>query len=141
MYWTDWGENPSIQRAAMDGTSRTPLHTTGLVWPNGLTIDYDTQTLYWVDASLDHIETSSIDGSGRRVLTSLYIYHPFGITFFRGSLYWTDWQVKAILTVPVIPPLNFQVVISNLIFDPMGIHVVSLERQPSGLLHILLYIL
>ena len=132
MYLTDWGMNPSIQRASMDGTSIINLHTTGLVWPNGLTIDHASQTLYWADASLDRIETSNADGSGRRVLITEHVFHPFGIAFFEGALYWTDWQTRAIITAPVSTPRNFGAVISNLILDPMGIHMVSVERQPSG---------
>ena len=31
-------------------------------WPNGLTIDYDTDTIYWVDALHDNIMTMDLDG-------------------------------------------------------------------------------
>ena len=61
MYWTD------TERASMDGTSREVLHNTNLVWPTALTLDYDTQTLYWLDASLDKLETSHVNGSNRRL--------------------------------------------------------------------------
>ena len=130
MYWTDWGEPASIERASMDGTSHRVLHSTSLVWPNGLTIDYTMQTLYWVDAQLDRIETSSTDGTGRQLLSTTHIYHPFGITIYEGVLYWTDWQVKAVLKAPVSQPTAVQAVLLNLLLDPMTIHTVSLQRQP-----------
>ena len=38
MYWSDWGDEPKIERAGMDGTQRKVLFNTGLHWPNGLTI-------------------------------------------------------------------------------------------------------
>lgn len=119
----------------MDGTSRTILHSTGLQWPNGLTLDLATQTLYWVDAGnlYDRIESSGVDGSNRRVLSTTHVYHPFGIDIFRGVLYRTDWQARAVLTAPVTQPSSVGVVISNLIFDPMGIRVVSMENQPIGM--------
>lgn len=45
----------------MDGSllEDSDLITTDLVWPNGLTLDYDSQTLYWVDAHLDKLESAS----------------------------------------------------------------------------------
>ena len=130
MYWTDWGQPATIEKASMDGSSLVILHNTELGWPNGLALDQATQNLYWADAQLDRIETSRTDGTGRRDLSIPHIYHPFGITFYEGSLYWTDWQLKAVLKVPVIQPSAVQVVISNLINDPMGIRVVSANQQP-----------
>lgn len=48
-------------------------------WPNGLTIDYSAERIYWADAKLDKIETSDYFGDNRVVLVS-HIPHPFGIT-------------------------------------------------------------
>lgn len=40
MFWTDHGSSaPGIFRANMDGTDKVDLHTTDIVWPNGLAID------------------------------------------------------------------------------------------------------
>lgn len=38
MYWTDWGKEPKIERANLDGTNRQALIVQNIVWPNGLTI-------------------------------------------------------------------------------------------------------
>ena len=105
---------------------------TGLVWPNALTLDYDNQILYWMDAN--RLESSNADGSNRRFLSTTRIFHPFGITFFQNRLYWTDWTLNSVLSAPVNRPTAVSVVISNLRLDPMGISVVSVERQPAGLL-------
>ena len=135
MYWTDWGIPAKIERASMDGTSRRVLHSTGLVWPNALTLDYNTQTLYWMDAFLNRLESSNADGSNRKVLsTTTQIVHPFSITFFQNRVYWTDWDLNAILSAPVNLPTVVSVLRSGLRLDPMGISVVSVERQPAGLL-------
>ena len=117
----------------MDGTSRQVLHNTNLVWPNALTLDYDSQILYWMDASLDKFESSRVDGSNRRLLSTTHIYHPFGITLYQNMFYWTDWQVKAVLSAPINLPAAVSVVISGLLVNPMGISVVSVDRQPAGL--------
>ena len=133
MYWTDWGTPGKIERASMDGSSRVVLHSTNLRWPNALTLDYDTQTLYWMDASLDKLESSNADGSNRRLLSTTQIYHPFGTTFYQKRLYWTDWQTNAVYSALVDLPTQVSVVMSGLVLDPMGISVVSVDRQPTGL--------
>ena len=117
----------------MDGSSRVVLHSTNLRWPNALTLDYDTQTLYWMDASLDKLESSNADGSNRRLLSTTQIRHPFGVTFYQKRLYWTDWQTNAVYSALVDLPTQVSVVMSGLVLDPMGISVVSVDRQPTGL--------
>ena len=66
MFWTDWGSKPSIARADQDGTNRTILVSEGIAWPNGLVIEYASETLYWADAKHHVIESCHFDGSGRR---------------------------------------------------------------------------
>ena len=72
LYWTETSiSNPKIERASMDGTSRTVLHNTGLIFPSGITLDYTTQTLYWIDAGRLRIESSNVDGSNRQTVTTV----------------------------------------------------------------------
>lgn len=58
MYWTDWGENPKIEYANLDGQERHMLVNTSLGWPNGLALDLQEGKLYWGDAKTDKIEVS-----------------------------------------------------------------------------------
>ncbi len=53
---TDWAADAFIARFAMDGSGFEKIVTEGIVWPNGLTVDYFSDTLYWADAFLDTIE-------------------------------------------------------------------------------------
>ena len=50
----------------MDGSDIRLLANTSLNFVNGLTIDYENDKLYWVDASHDVIETSSLTGEDRQ---------------------------------------------------------------------------
>ena len=54
---------------------------------------FQAQLLYWVDANLDKIESAGYDGSNRQVVLSSGVRHPFSVTIYEGTLYWTDWQV------------------------------------------------
>ena len=65
LFWSDWGQNPRIERSGLDGSGRIILVTKDLFWPNALTIDYPTKRLYFADARMDFIEFCSYDGSGR----------------------------------------------------------------------------
>lgn len=40
----------------MDGKDKMAVVSTKLEWPNGLTIDYTNDKLYWADAHLNYIE-------------------------------------------------------------------------------------
>ena len=55
MYWTDWGAQAKIERADMSGGARQTLVNKNLGWPNGITLDHQTQKLYWVDAYYDRV--------------------------------------------------------------------------------------
>lgn len=67
MYWTDWGEVPKIERAGMDGMDREAIVTDDIYWPNGLTIDYESKRLYWVDAKESFIKSSDMNGLHQKV--------------------------------------------------------------------------
>ena len=122
MYWTDWGANPKIEKAGMDGSGRRSIVTGNLVWPNGLTVDHATNSLYWTDAKLDTIEMSDLDGGNRQViLSSEADIHPFGLALYQNVLYWTDWDKQSILCLNLTNS-NQQVVVTGLL-KPMDIHV------------------
>ena len=131
MYWTDWGTEAKIERASMDGTGRTVLHSTGLTWPNGLTIDYPAQTIYWVDAFLDNIEYSNVDGTGRFLLLS-QLDHPFSITLEGNILFWTDWINNAIHATHKTLSTGEFLVYNNLRDRPFGIEAVTPTRQAQN---------
>ena len=112
----------------MDGQNRTVLHSTGLQQPYGLSLDYEQSVLYWIDAGLNRIEVSGVNGSNRRVVVSGGIYSPFGLSVFRGTLYYTDEGIFSISTSGG----TISTVYDSICADTLGIEVVSVERQPSG---------
>ena len=134
MYWSDWGEEARIERAGMDGSNRTILHNTNLVWPNGITIDYANQILYWIDANLDFLEYSNVDGTGRTLLArGSEIFHPFSITLEEDFLFWTDWQQFAIFTRHKDLPVDPIISIYPFVYQPNAIEAVTPDRQRDGI--------
>lgn len=71
MFWSDWGQNPRIERASMDGALRQVIVSTKVYWPSGLTLDYTTHRVYFADAYLKYIDYCDYDGNNRhQVLAS-----------------------------------------------------------------------
>uniref|UniRef100_A0A674I2P4 LDL receptor related protein 4 n=1 Tax=Terrapene triunguis TaxID=2587831 RepID=A0A674I2P4_9SAUR len=129
IYWTDWGNTPRIEYSSMDGSNRRIIADTHLFWPNGLTIDYAGHRMYWVDAKHHVIERADLDGRNRKAVISLP--HPFAITVFEDSLYWTDWHTKSINSANKFTGKN-QEIIRNKLHFPMDIHTLHPQRQPAG---------
>lgn len=132
MYWTDDGSVNRIEAASMDGTSRRIIHSTSLTSPYGLTLDIDTQTLYWSDYSRNVLERSGVDGSNRVILTNRLISDPFYLTYYDGRLYWGDWAYNRLLTTPVSSPNDVTFFGASLGADVYGICAISPERQRQG---------
>jgi len=44
IYWTDWGSDPKIESASMDGGNRTVIHRpVNGSWVNGIALDTDSK--------------------------------------------------------------------------------------------------
>lgn len=98
--WTDWGETPKIERASMDGnaTSRVTLVTENIFWPNGLTVDLGSETIYWVDGKLHLLQAIQWDGTERRTIVANLAY-PHSVTLLQPRIFWTDWNMHSIQTL------------------------------------------
>ena len=130
LYWCDWGTEAKIEKASMDGTEREVIHNTRLTWPNGLTLDHPTQLLYWIDANLDQIESSHVNGSNRVIITNSNVNRPFSITLVRDTLYFTDRR-----TIKSVPKTGGTAqAVTNLCEISSGIEAIAEERQPMGMI-------
>ncbi|RVE42510.1 hypothetical protein evm_012839, partial [Chilo suppressalis] len=132
LFWTDWGENPRIERVGMDGTQRSAIITTKIYWPNGLTLDTATKRVYFADSKLDFIDFCYYNGTGRQQVLagSHYLLHPHSLTLFEDTLYWTDRQLNRVLSAHKFKGNN-QTVVSHLISQPLSIHVHHPSLQPQ----------
>ena len=131
IYWTDWGDAPRIEKMTLTGTDRQTIVNSNLGWPNILTIDYATSKLYWVDAWLDKVEVSNLDGTGRQLLyRGATVPHPFGVAVYNGILYFTDWATRAVASGNTDGSAS----IRNITFGirPSNIHVVHHSTQPGA---------
>lgn len=100
-FWTDWGDVPKIERAGMNGdpSTRSVVVSDDIFWPNGLTVDYDNELVYWVDGRYKFIAVMDYYGRNRRKIVSDGLEYPFAITYSDQRLYWTDWRTWCIHTL------------------------------------------
>ncbi len=140
MYWTEGGytlgeKYKRVVRAFADGTGREELHNTGLLYPDGLSVDHSSQKMYWGD--ILKIERSNVDGSNRE--TVLSTYHPMSTAVLGDTMYYTEAQQNAMFAY------NLQTQASQTIHQVPGdieggllirLTVVSVNRQPEGTAHI-----
>ena len=140
MYWTAWQNQTdgNVFMASMDGKNSTILFPNGVIsQPNGLALDYDTDTLYLIDAQLDIIARSGLNGSDYTVLhgminstlTRIYGQH---MDFFRGKLYFGDRFEDTVYSFDVDAEEKHLVAVAELRRDPGNVRVVDSSRQPSG---------
>ncbi|XP_071812075.1 low-density lipoprotein receptor-related protein 6-like [Apostichopus japonicus] len=102
LFWTDWGSEPKIERISDERQNRITLVNDRLYRPNGLAIDPQANLLYWCDANGEssRIEVVSLDGFNRRILTNLSsTSHPFGLAINGDLLFYTDWNMNALLAI------------------------------------------
>lgn len=99
MYWTEFGQNPKISVASMDGSSHKPL-ITDLRKPNGLTVDWNSDRLYWTNGKFEgsdgSIESCRLDGSDRKLFVTNVAMNPYYIAIFQDILFCSDLMLQSI---------------------------------------------
>ena len=134
MFWTDWGANPQIERASLNGDQRLAIVTTNLSWPNGLDLDRGNKRIYWVDAGMDTVESVGYDGNKRKMLFQYTGLHLFAVALSPPFLFFTDWNT--LKEVHQLDATTGKVLRSHSINGgrPMGIVLYDSSRQPAGIL-------
>ena len=89
MYWTKSGASDgAVVRAEMDGSRKSTLFSR-LKHPRGITIDFESSSLYWACAGDDTIQRSNLEGrNGQTVLRLPKNTWPQGITIFGNQICW-----------------------------------------------------
>ena len=131
LFFTDWGHHAFIARIGLDGSNMTRivLYENKLVWPNALTIDYFSNKIFWADAHLDYIEYADFDGKNRhQVISGSQVPHVFALSVMDDWLYWTDWNIKALLRANKFTGENMEI-LRNTSHRPYDIHVYHPLRQ------------
>lgn len=127
LFWTDVGSRPIIARSSLVGSNYKQILTTDIKWPNGLSIDFERDRLYWADAYYNKIESCDFDGNFRQVLSTAL--HPFALTVHGHFIYWSDWSTRSIHRAEKYRGSNTITLVQGLPKRPMDLQIWSEQRQ------------
>lgn len=136
LFWTDWGEIPKIERAGMNGHPKTRkvLVSDDIFWPNGLSVDYQAEKIYWADGKLNFIKVMDYDGRNMSMVLKGASLYPYALTQSPTKLYWTDWNTMAIYEYNKYSKegASQKPVETTVTIHPMDIKVFERQRQPKS---------
>lgn len=101
MFWTDWGSTERIESSGLDGKDKRTIVTSGMFWPNAVTLDLNKKIVYILEAKWAKIISCNYDGSNQNVIYSSdeYLEQAFGLTFFANRLYWDSWKQRGVFSM------------------------------------------
>ena len=137
LFWTDWDLNaPRIERCTMAGQHRLTVvfvdELTNGAWPNGLTLDYTSRRIYWIDARSVSIHTTNYDGKDHHEVIRDHekLSHPFAIALFENFVYWTDWRTNNVFRANKWNGKDITL-IQRTSTQPFDIKILHPSRQPN----------
>ncbi|KAA0201571.1 hypothetical protein HAZT_HAZT001489, partial [Hyalella azteca] len=66
-------------------------------WPNGITIDFQDDRIFFVDAKLDFVASSDFNGQGKTILVR-NAERPFAVGIHKSLVYWDDTVRRQVLS-------------------------------------------
>ena len=97
IFFSEWQRPADISRVDLHGKNRLTFQRLTLGWPNGLSIDFATDRIYWCDAQLDHVQHAKLDGTDVKLIKHQLIHHAFSLVVFQDHIFVTDWRLDAIV--------------------------------------------
>ncbi|GMT30081.1 hypothetical protein PFISCL1PPCAC_21378, partial [Pristionchus fissidentatus] len=133
LFWTDWGQNPRIERANMDGSNRMTIVNTKIYWPNTIALDLTTDRVYFADSKLDYIDFCNYDGTGRvQVISSQkFVQHPHALAIFEDSMYYSDRRLQRLQVYPKYPNGTLGTYPTHTFSKALGVAAIHKALQPA----------
>ena len=93
-----WTSPQGVFQASLSDRQPTALASVTLLGPNQIAIDTLGQKLYWVDAFVDKISRSNLDGTESEDLVTTGQLAPLGLSLDvnGGKMYWADVELGAV---------------------------------------------
>ncbi|KAM5264320.1 low-density lipoprotein receptor-related protein 2-like [Ctenodactylus gundi] len=131
MYWSEIGEEPQIEQAGMDGSSRKILINQGLGRPTSIALDQLNWRIFWSDDKFHCIGSASLDGTGIRMLQLTQIRNPFSVAVFEDEVFWSEMKMRTVQHVHKRTGKNRTVLIKRS-GQPYGLKVMHEVLQPRS---------
>ena len=100
LFFANWGAQPKLERASLDGTNRSRLVSHKIVYPRGISLDFANEHVYWTDSYLNHVQRINYDGKNRiTVAEGSFIDNVLELSVFGKWLYLTEGTKNHILRI------------------------------------------
>ena len=82
MFWTDFGDEPKIEIARMDGSTRRPIIGRGstpfqdFLHPNDVLIDLNTEFVYFCEGSAGIVGVTTLAGNSGQIILDKTVDNP-----------------------------------------------------------------
>ncbi|KAJ8023749.1 Low-density lipoprotein receptor-related protein 6 [Holothuria leucospilota] len=97
LFWTDWGNIPTIERSLLDGTERELI---AINCPSSyLAVDSEQRRLYWVVPHDNRIESCDMSGKDKWLLVDKKIKKPTALSVFGGNILFANSRRNSIESV------------------------------------------
>ena len=96
-------------------------------------LDYVDKRLYWIDGQLNHIKSTTFDGSDTNTVVQdkNILPNPFDLVVFNSYVYWSNWHHNSISRINKYTGKDFVFIADNL-RSPMGIQMFGPTSQVTG---------
>lgn len=120
-----------IERVSYSGFKREMIVQEDLQDIRGLTLDLDTEKLYFSDAKDFKLSRCDYDGSHRELVTSntdIPSIHPFELAVFEDEVYFTDWVSRSVGSINKLAGNDNRTIIRTTEV-PIGLVIVDVDRE------------
>lgn len=136
VFWISWGFQPKIERATLSGQDKTTvvnLVSSFLFDPNGITIDFSANRIYWIDGFFKRLESIDFNGNNRQHFQTLWSSrHPYDIVLLSGVFYLTDSRSQTIRKIDKVTKRSLGSFTGLGSSNVLGLAMFSPLRQPKG---------
>lgn len=93
IFYTDAAADAIVSVNMLNFSDTKAIIPKNLSNPNGISVDWIADNIYWTDTGNKVVEVSRLDGSFRKVVVSENLHEPRALAVFpkKGYLFWTDW--------------------------------------------------
>ena len=135
MFWISDGWSKTIDKATLSGDNKTTL--VSLWWlyrPNGITLDFSANRLYWVDRQARGIVSVDFNGNNRQHFKSLSLtINPYDIVLSSGVFYYSDENSQSIDKIDKATKQSLGSYTGLGASNVLRLAMFSSVRQPTGM--------